>query len=252
MKKILSISLICLMLQSIFCFGLLPNNVVSQTQEKLTNQNIIDLVKSGFANEIIIAKIKSSATAFDTSLTALQELRNNNIANEIIVIMVEANKPITDKNSPKTEITVPDGTEIGVVLKNDLSSESAKAGDIVYFSVERDIIIDGITVVNKDALATGKIAVIRKAGYWGRRGKLGWVMVDVTTVSGAKIPIRFTKDIYSESRSGRVAISMAATAVLFFPAAPFMGLKKGDPAVVSLGNYYAVYVDGTAKVKVKM
>ena len=133
-----------------------------------------------------------------------------------------------------------------------MSSESAKTGDIVYFSVERDVIIDGITVINKDALATGKIAVTRKAGYWGRRGKLGWVMVDVTTASGAKIPIRFTKDIYSESRSGRVAIGMAATALIFFPAAPFMGLKKGDPAVVSLGNYYTVYVDGTAKVKVKM
>ena len=252
MKKLLSFLLITLILQSVFCFGLLPNNAIAQTQEKLTNQNIIDLVKNKFSNEIIIAKIKSSATAFDTSLTALQELKNNNVADDLITIMVEANKPVTDKNYQETELTIPDGTEIGVILKNDLTSESAKLGDTVYFSVERDVIIDGVTVIKKDALATGKIAVARKAGYWGRRGKLGWIMVDVTTTSGAKIPLRFAKDIDAESRSGRVAIGMVTTALVFFPATPFWGLKKGDPAKVSLGNYYSVYVDGTVTIKVKI
>ena len=252
MKKLQSFLLISLILQSVFCFGLLPNNVIAQTQEKLTNQNIIDLVKNGFSNDVIIAKIKSSAIAFDTSLTALQELKNNGVADAVIVAMVEGNKPIINKSSQEIEVTIPDGTTVEVALKNDLSGQTAKVGDVIDFTVVRDVKIDGVTVIEKGSLALGKITVAEKARYWGRKGIISWVIQDVTTSSGEKIPVRFSKSVDGDSSRAVVAAATIATVVLFFPLAPLWGLKKGTAATVSQGNYYTVYVDGATKIKVKL
>jgi hypothetical protein len=41
------------------------------------------------------------------------------------------------------------------------------------------------------------------------------------------------------------------TAVLFFPAAPLWGFKKGKPAVVPAGTRYTVFVSGDTAVKGK-
>ncbi len=231
----------------------LPNQTLAQTQEKLTNQNIIDLVKSGFSNEIIIAKIKSSATTFDTSLAALQELRNNNVNDSIIVVMVEGNKPPLDKPTQEIEVTIPDGTTIEVALRNDLSGQTAKVGDEVNFTVVRDVKVDGITVIERDSFAVGKIVEAKKARYWGRKGIIGWAMQSITTVSGNKIPVRAVKTVEGDGKRAQVAAAVIATSALFviFPVGLFWGLKKGGPANVSAGSYYLVYVNGAAKIKVK-
>ena len=71
MKKLLSASLTVLLLQSFFCLIFSPVGASAQTQEVLTNQAVIDMVKSRFSDEIIIAKIKSSRNSFDTSASAL-------------------------------------------------------------------------------------------------------------------------------------------------------------------------------------
>jgi hypothetical protein len=253
MKKLLSSFLIITVLQVFFIFILLPNKVLSQTQEKLTNQNIIDLVKAGYSNELIILKIQSSANTFDTSITALEELKNNNVPDALIVVMFGGNKSEATKTQ-EVEITIPDGTNIEVALKNDLSGQYAKVGDIVHFTVVRDVQINGVTIIEKDASAIGKIAVAKKAGYWGKKGAIGWIMQDVMTAGGERIPVKFTKNSDGESKGTTVAVATVATAVLLLPIAPvalLWGLKKGQPAVISAGNYYSVYVDGTVKIKIK-
>jgi hypothetical protein len=253
MKKLLSSFLIITVLQVFFIFILLPNLVMSQTQEKLTNQNVIDLVKAGFSNELIIVKIQSSAKAFDTSVAALEELKKNNVPDALIAAMIGGNIPVAAKTQ-EVEIIIPDGTTIEVALKNELSGQYAKVGDIVHFTVVRDVQINGVTIIEKDASAIGKIAVAKKAGYWGKKGAIGWMMKDVMTAGGERIPVKFTKSSDGESKSTTVAVATVTTAVLLFPVAPIAllwGLKKGQPAVISAGNYYSVYVDGTVKIKIK-
>ncbi len=255
MKKSITAFLIAAVLQGVFGLILLPNKTVGQTQEKLTNQNIIDFVKLGFSNDLIVAKIQSSATAFDTSVTALQELKNSNVPDAVILLMVGGNKSGANKITQEVEIAIPDGTSIEVTLKNDLSGQYAKVGETVHFAVVRDVKIDGVTVIERDAAATGKITIAKKAGYWGKKGVIGWVMQDVTTVDGQRIPIKFNKSLDGDSKTGTVAVAGVATAILLFPIAPvalLWGLKKGETASILAGNYYSVYVEGSAKIKAKM
>lgn len=223
------------------------------TQEVLTNNSVIELSKSGLSNDIIIAKIKQSKTEFDLSSVALQQLKNAGIAANVIMAMLEQNtvKTIPPISTPETEIKVPDGTEIEVELKNPLSGETANVGDIVDLTVVKDIEINGIKVILKGFSATAKITLAKKAGYWGKKGLLEWQMIDVQTISG-RIPARFTKIIQGETRTATVATAMVVTGILFFPAAPLWGLKKGKKAELPAGTKFSVFTNKDAMLKVNI
>ena len=62
---------------------------IAQTVDTLTNQSIIDMVDMGFDKNLIISKIETSVTKFNTSLETLKELKNRNISTEIIISMVK-------------------------------------------------------------------------------------------------------------------------------------------------------------------
>jgi hypothetical protein len=66
---------------------------VNQTEQThpanpLTNKDISSMTKAGLEPAIILAKIRSSATSFDTSADALIELKNAGVANNVIQAMV--------------------------------------------------------------------------------------------------------------------------------------------------------------------
>jgi hypothetical protein len=61
-------------------------------QEILQNQGIIDLVKAGFDDATILAKITSSKCQFDTSTNGLIKLKQNKVSAAVIKAMVGAPK----------------------------------------------------------------------------------------------------------------------------------------------------------------
>ena len=69
-------------------------------QNSLTNKDIIDLTKAGIAEDIIVAKIRSSKASFDTSTPALIELKSAGISDTVIKEMVGI-KPEVSKSAEK-------------------------------------------------------------------------------------------------------------------------------------------------------
>ncbi len=80
MKKSFIFSI--LLLSSIFCFS----------QEKLTNQSILDLIELGFGSEVIKAKINSSQVEFDTSLLKLKFLKEKGVPSDVLALMIDKSK----------------------------------------------------------------------------------------------------------------------------------------------------------------
>ena len=62
----------------------------SADQKALNNRDVIDLVKAGLSSEVILAKIKSSSSNFDTSPAALKELKSANVPDTVILAIVQA------------------------------------------------------------------------------------------------------------------------------------------------------------------
>lgn len=74
--------------------GIRPAQVVA-----LTNKDVLAMNQAGLGPDVIIAKIKSSLCKFDTSPTALEQLRAEKVPNAIILAMVKAP---TAKSSAQT------------------------------------------------------------------------------------------------------------------------------------------------------
>lgn len=74
------------------CSGLASQNSPSPqaTASALANKDIRELLKAGLTQEIVIAKIKSSACDFDTSPDELKELKAANVPDSVILAMVQA------------------------------------------------------------------------------------------------------------------------------------------------------------------
>jgi hypothetical protein len=223
-----------------------------QVSNSLTNKDVLEMMKAGLTADVMVAKIKSSATSFDTSPTALAELKGANVPDTVILAMVNGPSSTSSADpSGNPIVSVPDGTEIEIQLTNNASGEELKVGDVVDFTVVKPVQINGLTLFEKDAAARARITTAKRAGHWGKAGKLEWAMQDVLAADGNRIPVRFTRRQVGDSKGGTVAVAAVATTVLLGPVGLLWGLKKGKPAIIAAGNRYSVFVNGDVKIKGK-
>src|SRR5215203_2675240 len=227
-----------------------PNTVKPQTvSTSLTNKDVLEMIKAGLTADVVVAKIKTTSTSFDTSPTALAELKSANVPDAVILAMVNGPGTVIDAEGM---IGVPDGTEIEIQLKNNASGEELKIGNFVDFEVVKPVVINGVTIFEKQAAARARITTAKRAGHWGKAGKLEWAMQDILAVDGNRIPARFTQRQIGDSKGGTVAVAAVATTVLLGPIGLLWGLKKGKPAIIPAGNRYSVFVSGDVKIKGKL
>lgn len=74
-------------------------------------------------------------------------------------------------------------------------SVDVRANDQLSFRVLVEIRIDDVTVIEKDALVTGRVVEAKRGGRWGKAGKLSWVMMDVVAVDLTRMPVQISKDV---------------------------------------------------------
>ena len=260
MCKSLSISLIFLLANALTAPLAAARQDAQQQQQqqaqeapaRLSNKDVTDMLKAGLAPEIVVAKIKSSPASFDTSAATLKELKDAGVPDAVILAMVEApaqGAAQTAAAAVPVEVRVPDGTSVEVELNETISSEHLKEGTIVDFTVVQPVLVGGVAVIAKGAPAKARVTKAKKAGYWGRSGKLEWAMQNVVGADGSRLALRFDGGEKGSASTGKVATGVAVTAVIFFPAAPLWGFKKGKNAVIPAGQRYQVAVHGDAVVK---
>jgi len=253
MKKLVSLILMLTISMGVVALPTAQDPKSETVSTSLTNKDILDMVNAGLTADVIVAKIKSSATSFDTSPTALADLKAANVPDAVILAMVNGPAKSGDAVPPADGIvTIPDGTEVEIQLKNNASGEELKVGDIVDFVVIKPLQVNGLTIFEKEATARARITTAKRAGHWGKAGKLEWAMQDVMAADGNRIPARFIKRQVGDSKGGTVAVAAVATTVLLGPVGLLWGLKKGKPAIIPAGNRYSVFVSGDTKIKGKL
>ena len=252
MKKLVSLVLMLTISMGVVALPTSQDPKPETVSTSLTNKDVLDMVKAGLTSDVIVAKIKSSATSFDTSPTALAELKGASVPDAVILAMV--NGPAKPGEAPPAGgiVTVPDGMEIEIQLQSNASGEELKVGDIVDFVVVKPVQVNGLTIFEKEATARARITTAKRAGHWGKAGKLEWAMQDVMAADGNRVPARFIKRQIGDSKGGTVAVAAVATTVFLGPIGLLWGLKKGKPAIIPAGNRYSVFVSGDTKIKGKL
>ena len=170
-------------------------------------------------------------------------------------------------------LTLHAGTIIDVEVAHTINSLDVKRGERISFRVLVPIVVDGVTVIDKDALVTARVTDAKRGGHWGKAGKLSWSMEDVVAVDNSRVLLApesgwrneklwslENKNASTETRlgdahisgtshSGEVAAVSVATGVLFPPLALMGGFKRGENAVLREGRRMVVAVAKDTVVK---
>ena len=252
MKKVLSLSLMILFLQSVFCLILTPTIASAQTQEVLTNQKVIEMVKSGFSEDIIRTKIKTTKGSFDTSAAGLQNLKKSGVSDSVILSIMQksagmevvANNNGDNTDSSPISVTIPDGTELKIATTEDISGQKVVEGDPLSFKVSEDVKINGRTVIAKDTLVKGTVSTAKKKGFMGKGGELSVRIESTQTVDDQKVKLR-------ASKSGEGGDNMGSTVALTVLFGPLGLLRKGKEAKIKAGTILTAYTDEAKTVVAK-
>ena len=238
--------------------------VIAQDVTSLSNADIVTMVKAKLPTALIIEKINSSSCNFDTFPSVLAELKFRGVPDDVLMAMVKAphgarsSAPVaniakpTEVSAVLTPITITDGTPLEVEVTYTVSSAEVEEGSAVSFNVVHPVVINGATVIARGARATARVTKAKKGGSWGRAGTLAWTMQDVIAVDGTKVPLEFSKSTRGDSKGRTVTTAVIVTGVLFWPAAPFWGFKKGKDAKVPAGRRFDVSVHGNAIVQARV
>jgi hypothetical protein len=208
-------------------------------------------------NSLLLAALLSPATIFAQSP----------------VVETSAAKPVQEAQSiddtfdstslPSRGVKLPAGTPIDIESAYTVSSLDLKPNEYLSFRVLIPVKVDGVTVIEKNALVTARVVEARRGRHWGKAGRLSWSMVDVVAVDGTRPPLQAQRDlpdgrngIKGTSHGGEVAtktIVMGALLAPLFPIAPLAlmsGFKRGEDALLPEGKRFVVFVQRDAVVKV--
>ena len=155
----------------------------------------------------------------------------------------------------------PAGTPLEIEAIHTVRSVNVRPDDYLSFRVLVPIRIDDVTVIEKDALVTGRVVEAKRGGRWGKAGKLSWIMTDVVAVDLSRIPVQIGSDfpdnrnrIRGISHAGEVAARAIALGALSPPAAPIGviagAFKRGGDAVSPEGKRFVIYVEKDTDVTV--
>jgi hypothetical protein len=161
-----------------------------------------------------------------------------------VVLMIAVCGQLHPFAQASDEIRLPDGTAITVRLMEQLSSETAKTGDIVMFEVVEDVIVDQQVVIRQGTPARGTIVEAVQKRRMGRAGRLAYSLMDTKSVERQTVRLRATQEKKGGSNVTATAITTTAVAVFVPVAAPFFLLRKGKDVTVPQGARVDAFVDG--------
>ncbi|MGQ0763199.1 MAG: S1C family serine protease [Acidobacteriota bacterium] len=100
------VTLAVILFVSLISMDFRPTVVIAQQPNQqavaLTNADVVNLVKAGISAEVITAKIQASSTAFDTSPSALQELKAANIPDSVLLVMLNPKESSPNNSASST------------------------------------------------------------------------------------------------------------------------------------------------------
>jgi hypothetical protein len=167
---------------------------------------------------------------------------------------VQVSQPDGAKPSPfqTRQLKIPAGTPVEIEAAYAVSSLDVRPEDLISFRVIVPIKVDGVTVIERYSLVTGRVVEAKRGRHWGRAGKLSWIMQDVVAVDLTRVALQARNDpaagkngVKGTSHGGEVATRMIVFGALMWPIAPLMlvqGFKRGENAVLPEGKRYIVLV----------
>jgi hypothetical protein len=203
---------------------------VAETQRMLNAQVPAD---------VIAMKVKQGGKPFNLSTDDIIALKKAGAPEALLKLMLD---PAANGGGAEDhDRTIPDGTEVRLLLKNPLSSATAQPEQRIAFTSSDAVVVHGVTVIGKGAPAVGHVTGVQARKSFGRKGKLLFSIDTVQAVSGDNVRLRASKTATGADNYGTAGVVTILTG-------PLGALVKGKDVEVAAGTEFTIYIDGDRKV----
>src|SRR6202035_3610950 len=165
-------------------------------------------------------------------------------------------QPAVQEQAAQTDFTskkgfvLEDEMPIRLRLNRTISSADAHVGDTVDFETLDDITVNGTLVIPKGGLAFATVTEAQAKRRMARGGKLDMNIDYVKLVSGERAALRAVKDVKGGGHTGVMVGGIVATAIVFFPAAPFFLFMHGKDISIPKRTEVTAYVNGNVNLDI--
>ena len=208
-------------------------------QQELSVADVEKMLAAQVPSDVIVLKVKQAHARFNLSTADILALKNGGASAELMKVMISGE---TGSSAEAERITIPDGTEVKLLLKNPVSSATAQPEQRLEFTASDQVVVHGVTVIEKGAPAVGHVTEAQPAKGFGRKGKLNFSIDTVQSTSGENIRLRSTKTATGADSYGKAGVIGLLTG-------PFAALVKGKDIDVPAGSGFTIYIDGDRKVQ---
>ncbi len=150
------------------------------------------------------------------------------------------------------EMKVPKGTDIVLAFDQTLNDKTAKDGDKVKLHVDKDVQIDGKTVIAAGTKVDGTITAVKKRSRYGMNAHIQMLVKPITAVDGTRLVVGYKTEAPGKGKTaGAAAATVGGAAVLgpiglvggYFIVGKHVDIKPGDKTTVDVDK------DATVNVK---
>ena len=210
-----------------------------QQLEVIDNARIVELVKAGIGDSVLIPKIESSRVILDASEAGLLELKSAGVSDAVIVSLLEraAVSGYISNGASRDRVELAAGTNVEILTLEKISSRKVSEGQTVAFETAADVTVDGKILIAKGTPVVGIISKVRKPGMAGRGGQLSVTLQSTTSVDNQPIKLR-------ASKSGKGGDNFGTAFSLSY----IMGiglLIPGKNAEIKAGTVFTAYTEET-------
>jgi hypothetical protein len=150
-------------------------------------------------------------------------------------------KPAANSNGA---FVLEDGTPVKLRSARTISSADAHVGDTLDFEVLEEVKIGDIVVIPQGGIAWATVTEAEHKKRMGRGGKLNMNIDNVKLANDQKAPLRAVQGGNAGGHVGAMTGAMVATAIVFWPAAPFFLFMHGKDLTIPKGTTITAYVNG--------
>ena len=144
---------------------------------------------------------------------AASDSSNDSVAATATTNQHDMQKSQVTSSVQKTHSYIPKDTVLTVELTSELSSKKAKKGDLVPIKMSQNLIINDVVVIPEGATVKATITKVKKAGGFGRAGKLEFTIDRVKTINGIDVPLEYTAMKKEGNDSGAVVVGALVSLV---------------------------------------
>ena len=205
-------------------------------QQELSVADVEKMLAAQVPSDVIALKVKQAHATFNLSTADILALKKAGASADLLKAMMDP----AGATESAGAVTIPDGTEVKLLLKNPLSSATAQPEQRIEFTASEAVVIHGVTVIEKGAPAVGHVTEAQPAKGFGRKGKLNFSIDTVQSTSGENIRLRSSKTATGSDSYGKAGVVTLLTG-------PLGALVKGKDIEVPAGTEFTIYIDGDRK-----